>query len=161
MCETWENKTWQLPKYKHTSSHMHFILAASLPQQAKHIFLFRPLFFELSTSQNLTSSWSATRNASGNTFPWLQVLCFVHTQRAVNTIRRTNVSEKMKIQADFQAIYTIYNIVKTAKGRNFLRESSAWRSSNNGSHSSQNKLNFGKPTSAHTNRLRIGRELEQ
>ena len=79
----------------------------SLPQQAKHIFLFRPLFFELSTSQNVSSSGSATRNASGDTFPWLQVLCFVHTQRAVNTIRRKNVSEKMKIQADFE-LYTLF-----------------------------------------------------
>ena len=161
MCETWENKTWQLQKYKRTSSRMHFISAASLPRQAKHIFLFRPLFFELSTSQNLSSSGSAIRNASGDTFPWLQVLCFVHTQRAVNTIRRNENTSGFQAIYTIYTIYTIYKIAKTAKRRNFLRESSTWRSSNNGGHSSQNKLNFGKPTSAHTNRPRIGRELEQ
>ena len=167
MCETWENETWQLQKYKLTSSRMHFISAASLPRQAKRIFFFRPLFFELSTSQNFSSSGSAVRNASDDTFPWLQVLCFVHTQRGVNTIRRKKCTRKSENTSGFQAlyiiytIYTIYKIAKTAKRRNFLRERSTWRSSNNGGNSSQNKLKFGKPTSGHTNRPRIGRELEQ
>lgn len=149
-----------------TSSRMHFSSVAIRPRQASQIFRFLFLFLEVSTSQNRSSSTAATRKSPATTSPCLHVSCFEHTQPAPNTIWSKNESERTTPKMDFKLytlyiLYTIFTQLKnTVTEGNFMKKATRGIVQDGGHpHVNWNKLR--KPTSAHTNRPKLYRKIEQ